>query len=105
MVGATPVRDRRELAIANELKQFCRHPLKEGAYVLVGQSMGGYGIRVYASQFPHDVVGMVLIDASHEDQDVRAPESIRKWSQEHHKHPELGKAEIFLFSCILAGLA
>jgi pimeloyl-ACP methyl ester carboxylesterase len=78
---------RTSLQIAHELKQLLQASGERGPYVLVGHSMGGYDIRVYTSQYPNDVVGMVLVDASHEDQDLRAPESIRKRSQEHHKHP------------------
>src|SRR5688500_12192792 len=37
-------------------------------YVLVGHSLGGIYVRMYASQFPADVVGMVLVESSHEDQ-------------------------------------
>ena len=34
-----------------------------GPYVLVGHSYGGMLIRLYASTYPDDVVGMVLVDA------------------------------------------
>jgi pimeloyl-ACP methyl ester carboxylesterase len=37
-------------------------------YVLVGHSLGGIYVRMYASQFPADVVGMILVESSHEDQ-------------------------------------
>jgi hypothetical protein len=37
----------------------------------------------------------VLVDASHEDQDVRAPESIRKWHQHCNKHPGWKKLKYF----------
>lgn len=40
----------------------------EGPYVLVGHSFGGYNVRLYAHQYPEEVVGMVLVDAAHEDQ-------------------------------------
>jgi pimeloyl-ACP methyl ester carboxylesterase len=39
-----------------------------GPYVLVGHSMGGLLVRVFANQYPDEVVGMVLVDASHPDQ-------------------------------------
>jgi len=36
-------------------------------YILVGHSFGGLLVRLYASQNPEQVAGMVLVDASHED--------------------------------------
>ena len=36
-------------------------------FVLVGQSMGGRFVRLFARAHPADVVGMVLVDAEHED--------------------------------------
>jgi pimeloyl-ACP methyl ester carboxylesterase len=38
-----------------------------GPYVLVGHSAGGMIVRLYASTYPDDVVGMVLLDTTHED--------------------------------------
>jgi pimeloyl-ACP methyl ester carboxylesterase len=35
-------------------------------YILVGHSLGGANMRLYASQYPEDVVGLVLVDSSHE---------------------------------------
>jgi pimeloyl-ACP methyl ester carboxylesterase len=40
-------------------------------YVMVGHSYGGMIIRLYATTYPVDVSGMVLIDSSHEDQIAR----------------------------------
>jgi pimeloyl-ACP methyl ester carboxylesterase len=42
-----------------------------GPYVLVGHSLGGHFARLYASTYPDEVAGLVLVDASHEDQDAR----------------------------------
>jgi CubicO group peptidase (beta-lactamase class C family)/pimeloyl-ACP methyl ester carboxylesterase len=42
-----------------------------GPYVLVGHSLGGLINRLYASVYPDEVVGLVLVDASHEEQDAR----------------------------------
>lgn len=38
-----------------------------GPYVLVGHSMGGLYARLFAMTYPGEVVGMVLVDAAHED--------------------------------------
>ena len=35
--------------------------------VLVGQSLGGMLVRTFASQYPQEVVGVVLVDSAHED--------------------------------------
>ncbi|MEO8201543.1 MAG: alpha/beta hydrolase [Gemmatimonadota bacterium] len=45
--------------------------------VLVGWSAAGLYARAYQSQFPADVAGLVLVDASHEDQWARLPSSAR----------------------------
>jgi pimeloyl-ACP methyl ester carboxylesterase len=36
--------------------------------VLVGHSFGGMNVRLYASKYPKEVVGMVLVDSVHEDE-------------------------------------
>ena len=43
----------------------------EGPYVLVGHSMGGMLVQFYASQYPEDVVGLVLVDSGHPDMGER----------------------------------
>jgi pimeloyl-ACP methyl ester carboxylesterase len=37
-------------------------------YILVGHSMGGYNVRLFASRHRRDVAGLVLVDPSVEDQ-------------------------------------
>ena len=39
-----------------------------GPYVLVGPSVAGLFVRLYATTYPEDVVGLVLVDPSHEEQ-------------------------------------
>lgn len=38
-----------------------------GPYILVGHSLGGIYSRIFAARYPTEVVGMVLVDARHED--------------------------------------
>lgn len=59
--------------MANELHALLVNAEIEGPYVLVGHSLGGYNVRMYADLFPQDVVGVVLVDAGHEDQLKRLP--------------------------------
>jgi len=47
----------------------------QGPYVIAGHSYGGLVARAFTSLYPDEVVGMVLVDASHPDQWVRIPAS------------------------------
>ena len=48
---------------AKELHTLLEKANVPGPYVLVGHSLGGYTILVYAHDYPEEVVGVVLIDA------------------------------------------
>jgi len=48
-----------------------------GPYILVGHSIGGKYVRLYASQYPQDVAGMVLVDARHEEADAAMTPAMR----------------------------
>jgi pimeloyl-ACP methyl ester carboxylesterase len=49
----------------------------EPPYVLVGHSLGGPLVRLYAHEHPDQVTGMVLVDAAHEEEFLRYPEAVR----------------------------
>ncbi|HEV2827895.1 MAG TPA: alpha/beta hydrolase [Pyrinomonadaceae bacterium] len=53
--------------IAYELHTALMKAGSKGPYVLVGQSIGGLLIRTFAGQYPKEVAGMVLVDSTHED--------------------------------------
>jgi pimeloyl-ACP methyl ester carboxylesterase len=48
-----------------------------GPYVLAGHSYGGLVVRAFADEYPDEVVGLVLVDASHPDQWLHIPMSMR----------------------------
>ena len=62
--------------IATELHALLNVAGVEPPYVLAGHSLGGIYIRVFNAQYPGEVVGMALIDATHPDNWVRQGESI-----------------------------
>jgi pimeloyl-ACP methyl ester carboxylesterase len=53
-------------AIVDELHELLEAAELPGPYVLVGYSMGGGLLRMFAGTYPDEVVGFVSIDAAHE---------------------------------------
>ncbi|OJT16889.1 hypothetical protein BO221_48245 [Archangium sp. Cb G35] len=64
--------------VAAQLHTLLVNAGESGPFVLVGHSLGGLFVRVYADRYPGEAAGMVLLDASHPDQLERLPESVRK---------------------------
>ena len=62
--GPTPRTLRQE---AYELHLLLEKTGLKGPYVLVGHSLGGLIARVFARDFPKDIAGIVLVDATSED--------------------------------------
>jgi pimeloyl-ACP methyl ester carboxylesterase len=62
---------RTSLQIAQELKSLLDAAGEKSPFVLVGHSFGGYNIRVFTGQYPNQVAGLVLVDASHPDEGPR----------------------------------
>jgi pimeloyl-ACP methyl ester carboxylesterase len=56
--------------LALELREALRRLGIAPPYVLVGQSYGGLVVRGFAKRYRTEVVGMVLVDAVHEDQHI-----------------------------------
>jgi pimeloyl-ACP methyl ester carboxylesterase len=52
--------------IVRDLRTLLRLANEKGPYVMVGASMGGIYVRVFQKRHPEDVIGMVLVDPTHE---------------------------------------
>ena len=54
--------------IVEELRQNLRETGIAPPYVLVGHSLGGLYIQLYARRYPNEVAGLVLVDSTHPEQ-------------------------------------
>jgi pimeloyl-ACP methyl ester carboxylesterase len=63
--------------IAEELANLIDRSGLDGPVVLVAASSGGFDVRVFASDHTDRVAGLILIDASHEDQTHEVPRLAR----------------------------
>jgi pimeloyl-ACP methyl ester carboxylesterase len=70
-------RPRTSQVIAEELHALLRAAAVPGPYIVVGHSMGGYDVRLFAAAYRPEVAGMVLVDASHPDQENRFPPGLK----------------------------
>jgi len=60
-----PGENRTSQDIAKDLHTLLVKAHVPGPYILVGHSIGGFHVLVFASKYAHDIVGMVLVDATH----------------------------------------
>ncbi len=72
--GPSPRTARR---IASELAELVARSGIAGPVVLVGASIAGFDVRVFASDHPERAAGLVLVDASHEDDAHEVPPMAR----------------------------
>ena len=72
--GPSPRTARR---ISSELAELLARSGIAGPVVLVGASIAGFGVRVFASDHPERAAGLVLVDASHEDDAHEVPRMTR----------------------------
>jgi pimeloyl-ACP methyl ester carboxylesterase len=60
--------------MARELAQMLGRSGIDGPVVLVGASIGGFVVRVFASEHAQRAAGLVLVDGTHEDQEDPIPQ-------------------------------
>ena len=75
--GADPM-PRTAQQIVKEFHTLLTNARTKGPYVLVGHSFGGLTARLYAAQYPEEVVGMVLVDPADPSQWLQMTEEQRK---------------------------
>lgn len=77
---------RTSLRIATELHALLKNAGEMSPYVLVGSSFGGYNVRVFNGLYPDEVAGIVLADATQEDQYELLPKAWSALSAAQLKH-------------------
>lgn len=68
--------------IVEELYSMLKKANIPGPYILVGASFGGLNVRLFADKHPEDVLGIILVDATHED--TRSVRSNENWMQKYY---------------------
>ncbi len=64
--------------VARQLRALLRGARIEPPYVMVGHSLGGSYVRVFADRHPNEVAGLVLLDSTHPNQLERLHESVEE---------------------------
>jgi pimeloyl-ACP methyl ester carboxylesterase len=75
--GSSPARGTRDAAtVVSELRGELKHRGIAPPYVLVGHSLGGLYMQYFARHYPEEVAGLVLVDSTHWDQQLRMGASL-----------------------------
>jgi pimeloyl-ACP methyl ester carboxylesterase len=93
---------RTSLQIAKELHALLKNAGETPPYVLVGSSFGGYNVRVFNGLYPDEVAGIVLADATQEDQYELLPKAWNAISAAMLKHNE--RLERYSFFVVHLGI-
>jgi pimeloyl-ACP methyl ester carboxylesterase len=62
--------------VTGELRELLRAAGVPAPYLLVGHSLGGIYARHYATRFPGEVSGLLLLDPAHEDYNAYMPQQL-----------------------------
>lgn len=68
-----------------ELKELLTEAKIEPPYILVGHSFGGVNTRLYATKYPNEVCGLILVDSTPEDYRERFLPTMPKEFQQAYK--------------------
>jgi pimeloyl-ACP methyl ester carboxylesterase len=76
--------------IVEDLHRLTARLRAEGPVILVGHSFGAYNVQLYASMYPEDVAGLVLVDGSGEEQYLHIASTLATEQREAHLEWEGG---------------
>jgi len=76
---------RTNLDMAHELHKLLYNANLPGPYIYVGHSLSGFTGRLFATEYPDDMAGLVLVDPSHPDWDAKVLELIPPESDDEPK--------------------
>lgn len=77
--------------IVDDLYVLLENSGAKGPYILVGHSFGGLIVRLFASKYPNEVVGIVLVDAVHEDLYSRFPSELWEANRAQLRYINIGR--------------
>ena len=89
---------------ARELHTLLANAGEAGPYVLVGHSLGGLSVRMFADQYPDEVAGMVLVEGTNPDSWIRLgrPEGVGADSNQLAIAPILARFGVFRLGLLSA---
>ncbi|MCI2419105.1 alpha/beta hydrolase [Saccharopolyspora sp. K220] len=92
--------------VTDELRGLLRAADVPAPYLLVGHSLGGLYARLYATRFPGEVAGLVLMDTDHEDYDAYMPRQLTEmrgaWDPDQELPDELPEEAVELYRGLFA---
>lgn len=71
--------------MAAELHSLLKNAKIGEPYILVGHSLGGLVVRMYAGLYPEEVAGLVLVDSAHEESLTRYPVEVYEMIQQQER--------------------
>lgn len=80
---------------AEELHKLLKAAKFKGPYILVGHSLGGFDVRLFAAKYPEEVAGIILVDASHENQVEQELKNMTEEEKARYLEEEKDNAQYF----------
>lgn len=82
--SAKSIKPKHSIQIIENLRSLLQKLDIKPPYIFIGHSFGGINVRLYASNFPEEVVGVILLDSVHEDQNKKMISLFTKKVQEEY---------------------